>query len=84
MPDDEMYDNGYISTSSENGVTSDMFGLSLPTNETREVAAKLGLPSDYIQEQVRSRTPRRVKTEVSESKHKRYFSFSETQSLHKY
>jgi hypothetical protein len=62
VPNDEMYDSGYMSTSPENGMTSDMFGLSLPTNKAREVAAKLGLPSDYIQEQVRSRTPRRVKT----------------------
>lgn len=61
VPKDEIYDGGYMSTSPENGMTSDMFGLSLPTNKAREVAAKLGLPSDYIREQVRSRTPRRVK-----------------------
>ena len=58
---DEMYEREYLSTSPETGTTSDMFGLRLPTNKARELGARIGLPSDYIQEQIHSQTAVRMK-----------------------
>ena len=62
VSDDDIYDYRYLSTSSGKGTTFDMFGLALPTHKARDVGAEIGLPSDYIKEQIRSRTARRVKT----------------------
>ena len=62
VSDDDIYDIGYLSSSPEKGVTSDLFGLSMPTSKARELGAKLGLPSDYIHNQIHSETPRRMNT----------------------
>ena len=60
--EDEKYDCKSRSTSPEKGRTSDMFGLSLPTKDARVLGTRLGLPPDYIQEQIRSKTAPRVRT----------------------
>lgn len=48
-------------SSSENGMTTGIWGLLMPTKEARTIAHKLKLPQDTIDEQVRSISPRRTK-----------------------
>lgn len=62
VSDNDIYDYGYLSTSPERGTTFDMFGLALPTRKVRDIGPEIGLPSNYIQKQIHSRTARRVKT----------------------
>lgn len=67
------------SSSLENGMTTGIWGLLMPTKEARRLAYQLKLPQDTIDEQVRSISPRRLrrrrasyaKTVVTFSKSKR-------------
>ena len=60
VSDDDIYDIRDLSSSPEKGTTSDLFGLTMPTSKARELGAKIGLPTDYIHNQIHSKTPRRV------------------------
>ena len=61
MSEDEKYDSRLLLTSPEKGMTCSMFGLDLPTKEARKLGLKIGLPRDYTQEHVHSKTVLRAK-----------------------
>ncbi|KAF6238344.1 hypothetical protein HO173_003624 [Letharia columbiana] len=48
-------------SSPDNGMTTGIWGLLMPTKEARKLAYKMKLPQDTIDEQVRSISPRRTK-----------------------
>ena len=57
----EMYDPGNLSSSPEEGMSSDLWGLAMRTKAGKSLCRKMNLPSEYIRKRVRSCTPRRQK-----------------------
>ena len=55
-------------SSPDEGMTTGIWGLLMPTKEARELAYKLKLPQDDIDKQVRSITPRRERRRASYAK----------------
>ena len=49
-----------LSSSPEEGLSDNLFGLVLPTKQARALGHKIGLPTDYVRTRIRSSTPRRV------------------------
>ncbi|KAI4132228.1 MAG: hypothetical protein LQ347_002647, partial [Umbilicaria vellea] len=65
-PRDEFYDPSRLSVSPEKGTSVDLFGLPIPTKRARELAKTMNLPPDFADARIRSRTPRRVKSQKLE------------------
>ena len=58
VSDDE--DDSELSSSPEKGFTSSLWGLFMSTRKARELAHRLKLPTDYVEKQYHSITPRRI------------------------
>ena len=65
-PREEFYDPSRLSVSPEKGTSVDLFGLPMPTKHARELAKTMNLPPDFADARIRSRTPRRVKSQKLE------------------
>ncbi|CAD6568128.1 MAG: Scaffold-type E3 ligase [Alectoria sarmentosa] len=61
-PRDRANAGGRRLSSPENGMTTGIWGLLMPTREARELAYRMKLPQDTIDQQVRSILPRRTKS----------------------
>ena len=62
-PRDRAITNRGMTSSPDEGMTTGIWGLLMPTKEARKLAYKLKLPQQFINEQVRSISPRRVRRE---------------------
>ena len=59
-PFDDDYQSENLSVSPEQGNTNDLWGITMPTREARQLGAKIGLPGDFVNKRIRSVTPRRA------------------------
>ena len=62
VPSENVWDDKDLSSSPEKGTTTEMFGLPLPTQKAREIAVRIGLAPDHINDQIHSHTKSRVKS----------------------
>ena len=56
----EHRDYDVLSSSPEHGLSTDLWGLELPTAKAKKLALDIGLPTDYVNRRIRSLTPVRI------------------------